>query len=293
MEYTLENEYVTFTVGTHGAELTSLKHNDVEYLWYADKEFWGRHAPVLFPFVGLVRNKEYRYKGVTYPMGQHGFARDNEFTLVEKTEDKIYFEFSATEETKKVYPFDFSLTVGYELVGNQVKVVWKVTSDEEIFFSIGGHPAFLCPVDHQGQWEDYKLLLEKDGAPVHDVTVHECVDGLVPDHTHPLHMEDGTLIPSVELFADDALIIEDQELDAVSLISPAGNNFLKVKFDTPLVGIWAPPVGKQVPFICIEPWYGRADASDFDGDLTERKYGNHLNAGEEFVGGYTIELNDI
>lgn len=41
-------------------------------------------------------------------MGQHGFARDNEFECIENTENKTVHRLVSTEETKKVYPFDFA-----------------------------------------------------------------------------------------------------------------------------------------------------------------------------------------
>ena len=50
----LENEQIEVTVNIHGAELRSLKSkaDGQEYLWNADAKYWGRTAPVLFPFVG-------------------------------------------------------------------------------------------------------------------------------------------------------------------------------------------------------------------------------------------------
>ena len=43
-----------------------------------------------------------------------------------------------------------------------------------------------------------------------------------------------------------------------------------------------------VPFICIEPWYGRADAADFDGNLQKRAWQNELEPGKVFGKVYTI-----
>ena len=55
----LENEQIEVTVNIHGAELRSLKSkaDGQEYLWNADAKYWGRTSPVLFPFVGGVKNK--------------------------------------------------------------------------------------------------------------------------------------------------------------------------------------------------------------------------------------------
>ena len=89
--YHLNNDVVEIEIHSKGAELKSLKKRSTgtEYLWKADPAFWGRTSPVLFPFVGGVKNKEYRTKGKTYSMGQHGFARDMEFTLLSKREDVV------------------------------------------------------------------------------------------------------------------------------------------------------------------------------------------------------------
>ena len=75
MQYTIWNKKIELTVDTHGAEAVSLKKDGKEYIWNGNPEFWNRHAPVLFPFVGKPKDKKYRYEGKKYPMGQHGFAR--------------------------------------------------------------------------------------------------------------------------------------------------------------------------------------------------------------------------
>lgn len=124
----LENDQIEVIVNYHGAELRSLKKKatDQEYLWNADAKYWGRTSPVLFPFVGGVKNKVYRYEGKEYPMNQHGFARDMEFSLVSQSADEVWFALEDTEETYKVYPFHFHLEIGYRLEDASVSVMWKV-----------------------------------------------------------------------------------------------------------------------------------------------------------------------
>ncbi|MBQ2082883.1 MAG: hypothetical protein II468_04505, partial [Lachnospiraceae bacterium] len=79
--YTIKNGNLSATIAAKGAELISFKKGDREYMWDADPAFWGRTSPVLFPVVGSLKNKQFTDNGVTYPMGQHGFARDTEFRL--------------------------------------------------------------------------------------------------------------------------------------------------------------------------------------------------------------------
>ena len=61
--YYLENDCLKVTVSDHGAELISVfgKKLGREYIWNADPAYWNRHAPVLFPFVGSVKNKVYTH----------------------------------------------------------------------------------------------------------------------------------------------------------------------------------------------------------------------------------------
>ena len=58
----IQNDKICATIDLHGAELTSLKKqgSEEELIWTADKYYWGRHAPMLFPIVGKVWNSEYR-----------------------------------------------------------------------------------------------------------------------------------------------------------------------------------------------------------------------------------------
>ncbi len=149
--YELKNEKVSILVNSHGAELKSLRRlsTGTEYMWKADPQFWGRTSPVLFPFVGSLKEKEYKTKGEVYPMSQHGFARDMEFELVSQDENEIWFELKSSEETLKKYPYEFILKLGYKLLDEGVEVLWQVENpgQEELPFSIGGHPAFNCPIE--------------------------------------------------------------------------------------------------------------------------------------------------
>ena len=117
-------------------------------MWNADPAFWNRHAPILFPFVGKVNGGKYRYQGKAYSMGQHGFARDMEFELSGSSAQEVTFVLKDTPETLEKYPFRFELTVTHRLEGRTLQVLWQVKNPSEtepLYFSIGGHPAFLCP----------------------------------------------------------------------------------------------------------------------------------------------------
>lgn len=288
--YTLKNQEITIEVTSAGAELKSLKdnHTGTEYMWCGDAAYWGRTSPVLFPLVGTYKNNETTYQGKKYSMSQHGFARDMEFELVSQTEDSIFFALKDSEVTREKYPFAFYLELGYRLNGRSIEVLWKVKNpaEETMYFSIGGHPAFNCPLNGEGKQTDYKISFDvedkvvssllKPGAGVTDTRIE-----------YPL--EHGQMAVTADLFDNDALILEHHQAHQLSLVNPEGEKYITVAFDAPLVGIWS-PTGKNAPFICIEPWYGRADHEKFNGTLEEREWGNQLMSGEEFKAAYTITI---
>ncbi|MBO5055122.1 MAG: aldose 1-epimerase family protein [Lachnospiraceae bacterium] len=288
--YELKNDEIAILIDSHGAELKSLKKTDTgtEYMWCADAKYWGRTSPVLFPFVGGLKNKEYKAKGKTYPMTQHGFARDMEFTLISRTEDEIWFVLTSNDETLEKYPYEFTLKSGYRISGNQTEVLWQVENPgkEVLPFSIGGHPAFNCPIEAGTKQSEYFV----DFGDVDEVVSSRIGEnGLVTGCMDVYGLTDGKLALTENLFDHDALVIEDNQTKEAALCKKDGTPYLKVTMEAPLFGVWSPP-GKNAPFVCIEPWYGRCDSEYFDGTLEEREWGNVVSPGEIWKASYVIEV---
>lgn len=291
--FKLENNKIAIEIKLHGAELCSLrgKASGTEYLWNADPKYWGRTSPVLFPFVGGVKDGRFRYEGQEYPMNQHGFARDMDFTLLSEEDREVWFALDSTDATYSKYPFYFRLEIGYQLLDSGVKVMWRVknTGAKELYFSIGAHPAFFCPINKQEQQKNYFIKFEKSkGSAVSgfENTVFG-QNGLVTSLKKGYHLNEGCLPVSEHLFDGDALVLENHQVQRISLLDPQKKEYLAVEFDAPLAGVWSPPK-KTAPFICIEPWYGRCDSEEFDGELKDRKWGNTLEPEGVFAADYKI-----
>lgn len=288
--YELKNDVIAILIDSHGGELKSLKKSDTgtEYMWCGDAKYWGRTSPVLFPFVGGLKNKEYKAKGKTYSMTQHGFARDMEFTLFSRTEDEIWFELNSNEDTLEKYPYEFTLKSGYRILGNQTEVLWQVENPgkEALPFSIGGHPAFNCPIEEGTKQSEYFV----DFGDVDEVVSSRIGgNGLVTGCMDVYGLTDGKLALTENLFDHDALVIENNQTKTAALCKKDGTPYLKVIMEAPLFGVWSPP-GKNAPFVCIEPWYGRCDSEYFDGTLEEREWGNVIAPGEIWKASYVIEV---
>jgi galactose mutarotase-like enzyme len=286
----LSNGELRVEVSAHGAELQSIRKGETEYLWQGDPAFWGRRSPVLFPIVGSVWESRYRVAGAVYQMGQHGFARDMDFTLVNASETEVRYRLESSVQTKERYPYDFCLEIAYRLRGRCLDVIWEVTnpSAEDIYFQIGAHPAFYYPdYDPQTSGRGHFTFDRSEGLECIRIKEKGCVDA---ETKWPLELCEGVLKLEKDTFdAIDTIMLQDSQVGRVNMFREDGSPWLSLSFDAPVVGIWSPP-GKIAPFICIEPWYGRCDRTGFEGDYREKDWMNRLASREKFESVYTIEI---
>ncbi|WP_143463537.1 aldose 1-epimerase family protein [Levilactobacillus enshiensis] len=286
---TLRNTYLTVKINPLGAELTSVQDNDshLEYMWQADKAYWGRHAPFLFPIVGRLQDNHYRLAGKTYEMSQHGFARDREFQVVAQTETQLSLQLTADEQSRLLFPSDFTLTITYTLVDHQLQVAAEVANpaDTPLIFSFGAHPGFNVPLgEATADFTDYQVTVspKQTYQRVPLVGPYSDTGHTVPlDLTQPLQLDH-------HLFDHDAqvLTLNDQET-TLMLSSTANDHGIALTVAAPYVGIWS-PYPKQAPFVCIEPWWGLADDVQATGDLETKVAIQHLAAHDHFQAGYQI-----
>lgn len=287
---TLSNGTLTIKVSEHGAELQSIRKGETEYLWQGDPTYWGRHSPVLFPIVGSVWEAKYRVDGKEYQLGQHGFARDMDFTLVFSSDTEVRYRLESTAETLEKYPWPFVLEIAYRLHGNCVDVIWEVTNsgDKEMYFQIGAHPAFNYPdYDTESAGRGSFTFDRTEGLECIRLKEKGCVDAITK---YPLELPDGRLKLDKDTFDKiDTIILEHNQIGRVEMFREDGTQWLALSFEAPVTGLWSPP-GKNAPFVCIEPWYGRCDRAYYTGEYKDRDWVNRLEPGELFSKKYVIEI---
>lgn len=274
---TISSKQLFVQVKTRGAELCSIRGTDgTEYVWQADPAFWTRHAPVLFPIVGKLRDGRYAWNGKTFELSPHGFARDLDFSLIEQDERSLTFQLLPSAETRTCYPFEFALTITYRLNGSTLSIEYSVQNNgkEILPFSIGAHPAFNL----HGPIEESFLEFEKPETLSARLISNK---GLLTEQTVPV-LDGSKILPlSKTLFDRDALIFLDAESKKITLGAKHSSRRLTVEFaGFPELGIWAKP---GVPFVCIEPWYGYADPEQPYGDITNKPGILKLAAGKTFT----------
>jgi len=285
MPVRIENQYLAVKIMRKGAEMVSVinKANHLEYLWSADPAFWPRTSPVLFPVVGALKENTYLYRGRKYSLNRHGFARDLVFRLVEEGKYKAVFALTDSEDTFKVFPFHFELRLNYWLTDDLLNLTYEVrnTGDEEMYFSIGGHPAIKTPLTKTSAYEDHYLEFsvteDIDRWPINP-------EGLIDKMPLPLIRNSKHLKLTRELFSQDALVFKRLKSQSVSLKSRTHEYGVEVDISAfPYLGIWAVP---GADFVCIEPWCGIADSVLHDQELVKKEGIQALPAGGIWSGGW-------
>ena len=290
MAITIENQKMAATINEHGAELVSLinKTNGKEYMWSGDAKYWGRHAPVLFPTVGRLKDDTYTVDGQEYHMNQHGFARDMDFDVLKVEADQVVLELHSSDQTKKLYPYDFILRLAFKLTDNGVQVGYEVENpaDEEMWFGIGGHPAFKVPMDGDHFYDDYVVKLE----PQTNRNIIP-LNGPYADIDHLKEERTSEIEVSHERFKDDAVILDLGEgPTTVTLTDNDQRHGVQLKTaDAKYIGVWScyPQEGQ---YVCLEPWWSIADTVDSDHDFKHKFANNHLAAHQTFKTEYEIDV---
>ena len=285
----LNNGILTVEVSEKGAEMVSVLKQGRQILWNANPDFWNRHAPILFPIVGKLRDDKCRFGARECSMKQHGFARDGRFVPTgNRGELKL-----AEKPSREVYPFDFDLPVHYELEGNLIKVIWNVINKgyDTMWFQIGGHPGFMLPsYDEKDAVHGYFRLYDADGKVTSPLLLSKLEDGLRVPLSTPKTMFTEELPITNKTFDQGAILIEEHQVAAVALLDKNHRPVLRV--DCPQAeafGLWE-TYKNGCPFLCIEPWCGIADSYDFTGDFSERKYVHGLAPKQTYEYKYSITI---
>ena len=259
-----------------GAEITSIKKDGKERI-HDGKKDWNRHAPVLFPIVGQIKNGETKIEGKTYKMGQHGFARDMLF----QEEGPHTYKLTYNEQTLEKYPYKFKLVISHKTLGeNEVETSYSITNldDKTIYFGLGGHPAFVC------DYKNAEIEFEKEEP---EINIYQLENGLIKEEPEEAtkFTDKKTIKLQENTFDNDAIIMKNLKSNYI-ILKENGNQILKFDFtDFPILAIWSK---KDANFLCIEPWFNTADTVNSNGNFEEKEGIIKLKPNEKFEAKYKI-----
>ena len=292
MVYKIQNEFLSATINSKGAELHSLlSKTGIEHIWQRDPKYWNYCAPILFPIVGNLRDKKTIINNEEYFMDTHGFLRNQEFELFQKKNSEISFVNTFNKDTLKLFPFKYKVIITYTIKDKTLRTAYKVINEnhEPLMFNIGGHPAFNCPLYWQDKFSDYTLTFEKEESFTSPKV--EANGTLNFNEAARRYESLKSLNLDYDLFNIDTIVIPRVRSNYVRLLN---KDNLGIKFSFPnykSFAIWS-PYKKQAPFICLEPWIGYGDRYDTNYQFNKKDDLVNLKALAEFNVFYDIEIID-
>ena len=278
----LENEGFRVEINPFGAELTSFrsKTTGTEYVWGGDPAAWKRHAPVLFPIVGRLKDKTYTVDGASFEITQHGFGRDLEWEPKQVSGTCAEFTLTQSEYTKKMYPWDFTCTLRFTLDGGSLikEHITRNDSGSTMYYEIGGHDAYTLCWQEGEKITDYFVEFEETDALTRIVTDE---DVMLTEKRTSVPLDGGKLHISRELFANDAVMTEGLTVRRASIGSTKNSRRVTMEFgDFPYFAVWSPYKDFDVPFTCLEPWSTLPDGTHLDHAIENKQGIRRLAPGE-------------
>ncbi len=291
MIYTIKYKNYSAKIESMGANLISFTKDNVEYIWQRDKKYWGGSAPILFPVIGRCVDDSISVNGKIYPMPKHGIVRIAEHSVVSQSENQITFRYTSSPDTKKMYPWDFEFDTTFTLKDGILSTNFTVRNCDksDMYFSLGGHPAFNVPLDSSDTFEDWAIEFESS-EPLFANIVN--ADMTISHKTVPVQL-DGKVLPlRRSLFDVDAIILDKIKSKSVKLISQRSGKGVEVSFDGfHTLGIWTLGGESDAPYVCIGPWIGMGKRDDEDSiELKERYDMQKLSPLSAFDVGFEIEI---
>ena len=272
MSITLKNQHLTAVIREKGAELCSVTDPaGTEYIWQADPAIWGRHAPLLFPLIGRLKDDSYTLNGKTWHMSRHGFCRDALFTVTAQSETSVSLRLTDSPETLAMWPFAFALTVTFSLQDKSLTKTVQVEnrSGERMYYELGCHDGFRAPLEPGQEMRDYAVV----------------VPGL--DTMRPYGMNEELLLTHGDLefaltrgrihlppasYGLDTVVLDHLPRRQAHLVDGEGRVRVIMDFaDYPYLGIWTTPKPFDTNYVCIEPWSTLPDADFVGRDLSEKQ----------------------
>ena len=276
----------TAEISEHGAEPHSLRGSDGhELLWQAG-EAWRRHAPILFPIVGRVPDDTISVDGRSYPLTQHGFARDLEWEVVTSDESSATLRLLDSDQTRARFPFAFELTAHYAVDDDGLVTTYEVSNpaDVDLPVSIGSHPAFAWPLEPGAAKTGHVVVFdEPEPAPIRRLD-----HTLVLPEPEASPFDGATLRLDPALFATDAIVMDQVAGHGLRYLAPSGRG-LRMTWDDSfdLFVVWSRPGGADL--LCLEPCVGGAAPIDFAGDLRDKPGIRVVAPGESLRASYRID----
>ncbi len=295
MRNTISNELITFISDSMSAVPHVLKFNNdqINYFWHPEEKTQFIDS-ICFPLLGSLPENKYELEENEYSIGMHGFAKNMIFDIIEIAEAHIIYEIRYNESTLNQYPYKFSLRVIYTIVDTTLKTEYIVKNcgSKKMYFSIGGHPTFNCPIVDEYEevcFEDYYIEFEKP----------ESIKNIIKSYG-PINViekflsSDGKILQlDYSMFTEGCFCFHPIESRYVTLKSDKNSRSILLRMDNAThFQLWTIPNNKT---ISLEPWCGSISSlpsKPIDSIWKERPGTICIEQDEEFIFSYSISITN-
>lgn len=273
----IKNDYLKVTISTLGAEIQSVENLDdhFQYIWNdKEKKYWQRHAPILFPFIGRSNENAYLLDGKKYPMSQHGFLRDQKFSVTYQDQNSVTLRSDSNTTTLKKYPFYYTVKVNYSLEENHLNINYVVENrnDKTMYYSLGFHPGFNI----ESNLSDYSLQFNPGNTKLEELMI-----GPAPFRSGEIDevpLNESRLFLSYPMLDNGLIILNVKQERKVILANSRDKHEIEENIsDFPYLAIWSPEK-KSAPFVCVEPFKGLPDKFGKSVELKDKDAENQIAA---------------
>lgn len=289
--YQIKNDKLCVRVSDVGAQLTGLYSpvTEMEYLWQPGYETWPHSSMLLFPNPGRIAQDRVVIGGKVYPAMMHGFANDMPFDLVEHSRTKLILELKNNDYTRKYYPYAFRLQVEFILEGDTLIQNFRIVNDDDkpVYYCLGAHPGFYCPLVLGEKAEDYTLTFDRPQL-LEQYELEENTRLLTGNKT--LYLNKEAVIALHDHFFDNGpMLFEGMDAGSVTLQSQKSGRFVEFGIQGfPNLCLWGVPT--RMSLIAVEPWIGTSDRVDTD-HIWEHKPGiQSVQPGKENIHTLTLRV---
>jgi galactose mutarotase-like enzyme len=169
--------------------------------------------------------------------------------------------------------------VTYAINGGKLEVKNTVenTGSGDMYFYLGGHPAFICDIEEGKSFVEY----EKPETIVQQIPGGErtVLDG-------------EAVLPLNRAQFDYDVIMKDAPASKSVTLRKSDGGYVILRFpDSDCIAVWTSTGDPNAQFICLEPWTSvPAYADDAFEDIEKKPHAIKLAAGEKYGYGYEIEI---
>lgn len=217
--------------------------------------------PVLFPFNGrCFDDRDIHFwrdaAGTRHPMPMHGIARQGKFEPTRIDDHGFSAQLVPTDEARVAYPYEYEFTVTYRFEALSLFCEYSLRNLDRtpIPWSAGHHFYFAVPWHDSLKRNDYAIRIPSTKTYRQDHGSGQLTSGPTLHLQEPL--DSRALIDTFHLgLKNNAVVFGPKSLPG-EVIVKLGTT--KVPPPEATFVTWA--ADDQVPYYCVEPWMGPANA---------------------------------